>query len=85
MFWYYYDSQQSRREISKALSYHVFNETYTSIMRKDVYLETPPKGPPTYVLGIKALTIIHKINTHQVLGFHWAYVVLILLQSQFGV
>ena len=49
-------------------------------MRKDVYLETPTQGPPTYVLGIKALTI----NAHQVLGFHWAYVVLILLQSQFG-
>ena len=49
-------------------------------MRKDVYLENPTQGPPTYMLGIKALTI----NAYQVLGFHWAYVVLILLQSQFG-
>ena len=80
MFWLYYDSQQRRREISIVLPYHVFKETYTSIMRKDVYLETPTQGPPTYVLGIKALTI----NAHQVLGFHWEYVVLILLQSQFG-
>lgn len=30
-----------------------------------MYLETPPEGPPTYVLGIKALTI----NTHHALGF----------------